>query len=39
MKQNENMKLFISYSHHDKDHIDKFIKHIIPLKNNGLIED
>ena len=39
MKQNEKLKLFISYSHLDEEHIKEFIKHITPLKNNGLIED
>lgn len=39
MKQNEKLKLFISYSHLDEEHIKEFIKHIAPLKNNGLIED
>lgn len=33
------MKLFISYSHEDEKHIEDFIKHIAPLKNNGLIEE
>lgn len=39
MKQNEKLKLFISYSHLDEVHIKEFIKHIAPLKNKGLIED
>ncbi|MBW1972305.1 MAG: toll/interleukin-1 receptor domain-containing protein [Deltaproteobacteria bacterium] len=39
MKQNEKLKLFISYSHLDEEHIKEFIKHIAPLKSNGLIED
>ncbi|MBA7704478.1 hypothetical protein ES703_113289 [subsurface metagenome] len=34
-----NLKLFISYSHLDEKHIEEFIKHIAPLKSNGLIED
>jgi hypothetical protein len=38
MKQNDKLKLFISYSHLDEEHIKEFIKHIAPLKNNGLIE-
>lgn len=38
MKQNEKLKLFISYSHLDEG-IEEFIKHIAPLKNNGLIKD
>ena len=32
------MKLFISYSHEDEKHIEDFIKHIAPLKNNGQIQ-
>jgi len=32
-------KLFISYSHHDEKHIEQFVKHIAPLKTNGLIQD
>ena len=39
MKQNEKLKLFISYSHDYEEHIKEFIKHIALLKNNGLIED
>lgn len=39
MKQNEKLKLFISYSHLDEEDIKGFMKHIAPLKNNGLIED
>lgn len=38
MKQNEKLKLCISYSHLDEEHIEEFIKHIAPLKNNGLID-
>ena len=33
------MKLFISYSHKDEDLIDEFIKHLSPLRDNGLIDD
>lgn len=33
------MKIFISYSHEDEKHIEDFIKHIAPLKTNGLIEE
>ena len=33
------LKLFISYSHKDEKDIEEFIKHIAPLKSNGLIED
>jgi hypothetical protein len=32
-------KLFISYSHLDENYIDEFIKHIAPLKQNGLISE
>ena len=39
MKRNKKLKLCISYSHLDEEHIEEFIKHITPLKNNGLIED
>jgi hypothetical protein len=39
MKRNKKLKLCISYSHLDEEHIEEFIKHIAPLKNNGLIED
>ncbi len=38
MNQNKKLKLFIAYSHLDEEHINEFIKHISPLKNNGLIE-
>jgi len=34
-----NLKLFISYSHIDEKDIKVFIKHIAPLKTNGLIAD
>jgi len=33
------MKLFISYSHNDEKYIEKFIKHLSPLKDNGDIEE
>ena len=43
MKQNEKLKIFISYSHEDNfsnnAYIDQFKKHIAPLKSNGLIEE
>ena len=39
MEQNGKLKLFISYSHLDENHIKEFIKHLTPLKTNGLIED
>ena len=33
------LKLFISYSHKDETLVSKFINHIAPLKNSGLIAD
>lgn len=40
MEQNMKIKLFISYSHQDETpYIQDFKKHIIPLKDNGLIEE
>lgn len=43
MEQNQKLKLFVSYSHKDNlagnPYIDQFIRHIAPLKENGLIED
>ena len=39
MKKIMKLKLFISYSHDDKEYVEVFIKHIAPLKTNGLIED
>ena len=33
------LKLFISYSHKDEDHIQKFINHLAPLKNNNIIDE
>jgi len=43
MGKNDKLKLFISYSHqdnHDKNpYIEQFKKHIVPLKDKGLIED
>jgi hypothetical protein len=39
MNQNKKLDLFISYSHADEGYIEEFIKHITPLKNNGLIEN
>ncbi len=32
-------KLSISYSHQDEDKIRDFIKHLAPLKENGLISE
>jgi len=37
MKQNEKLKVFVSYSHLDEEHIKHFKKHIVPLETNGLI--
>jgi hypothetical protein len=43
MEQNKKLKLFIVYSHQDNPvenpYIEQFIKHIAPLKDNGLIEE
>lgn len=39
MDNTEDLKLFISYSHTDEKEIVRFIKHIAPLKTNGLIEN
>ena len=33
------LKLFISYSHKDETLVSKFINHIAPLKNSGLISE
>jgi hypothetical protein len=35
----DSLKLFISYSHLDEAYIKDFIKHITPLKTNGLIKE
>lgn len=32
------LKLFISYSHKDETFVSKFLNHIAPLKNNGIIQ-
>lgn len=39
MSNSAGLKLFISYSHKDEKHIDKFRKHLAPLKNKGTIQD
>jgi hypothetical protein len=43
MGKNDKLKLFISYSHQDNQeknpYIEQFKKHIVPLKDKGLIED
>lgn len=39
MKESEKLKLFLSYSHLDSVDIEKFVKHIAPLRNNGFIEN
>ena len=36
-KENTTMKLFLSYCHHDKKHLDAFCKHITPLMHKGAI--
>jgi len=34
------LKIFISYSHHDEKHfIEEFKKHLVPLKDKGLVEE
>lgn len=33
------LKLFISYSHKDETFVTKFLNHLSPLKNNGLINE
>ncbi|MDL1970731.1 MAG: TIR domain-containing protein [Candidatus Desulfofervidaceae bacterium] len=43
MEQDSKLKLFISYSHEDnideKPYIKEFIKHLTPLKKEGLVEE
>ena len=39
MEQNNKLNVFISYSHNDEGFAEDFIKHIAPLKSNGLIEE
>lgn len=39
MGQNMKLKIFISYSHEDTSVIERFRKHLSPLKDNGLVED
>jgi hypothetical protein len=39
MSDTTGLKLFISYSHFDEDHIERFTKHIAPLKAKGLVEE
>lgn len=39
MNESKKPKLFISYSHLDEEQINQFIKHLAPLKNNGLIDE
>ena len=39
MNQFLKLKLFVSYSHDDEEHVKSFIKHVAPLRSNGLIED
>lgn len=33
------LKIFISYSHKDETSVKKFINHISPLKNNGILQE
>jgi len=39
MDEQKKLKLFISYSHDDEKNVEDFIKHIAPLKKNGMIDD
>lgn len=39
MDECEKLKLFYSYSHVDEDKVEKFVKHLTPLKNKGLISE
>ena len=39
MSFEKNMNLFISYSHLDEEKIKEFIKHLAPLKSNGIIQE
>jgi hypothetical protein len=39
MSNSGSLKLFISYAHSDEDHINNFIKHLSPLKDNHLIKE
>ena len=39
MDNHVSLKVFISYSHEDESYINTFIKHLSPLKYNGLIHD
>lgn len=39
MTNTTGLKLFISYSHFDEEHINSFTKHIAPLKNKGIVEE
>jgi len=39
MESNSKLKLFICYSHIDEEDVKKFIKHLAPLKDSGLIQE
>ena len=39
MNRESKLKIFISYSHLDESYAQEFIKHLAPLKTNGLIEE
>lgn len=39
MTQNSKLKLIISYSHLDEDHVNNFTKHLATLRNNGLVDE
>jgi hypothetical protein len=36
MNQFLKLKLFVSYSHDDEEHVKSFIKHVAPLRSKGL---
>jgi hypothetical protein len=39
MDVNEPLRMFISYSHADKNYLEHFIKHLVSLKRNGIIKE
>jgi len=39
MKEKDELKLFISYSHFEESFINDFTKHLSPLKNNGFLKE
>jgi len=36
--ENNKIKVFISYSHKDEGHLNEFVKHLAPLKTEGLVD-